>query len=224
MLPTDEQVDEIFAEVKTLCTKNNVGFGWIDHCIFTSNITSVLASRLNLDERLARLGGLFHDVGRCLQTDNIRGWRFHEIAGYKFMMEKGYPELARFCITHGIVDKSVLGMNEDKHFCDIDKSDVDLYINYMKNTPFNDYDKLIQLADNLAVRDGYVTLEQRVIDLMKRRDCNGPYWIYFFDLVLKLKDEIEEKINAYVYDIVPQFYEYSLKFKYDNQNTPGNKK
>lgn len=216
MLPTDEQVEHLFTEVKQLCAKNNITLGWIDHSVFVSNIASILASKLNLDERLARLGGLLHDIGRGLQPHNQIGWNFHEIAGYKFLLSKGYTELARFCITHGFIKVSSI-QYDDNHFRGIDKPDIDLYTNFVNTVEINEYDKIIQLADSIAVRDGYVTLEQRTIDLIHRYPQNKEGWILALDEALQLKKYFDEKLGCSVYNVIPQFFEYSLNFKYDSK-------
>ncbi|MGN0929565.1 MAG: HDIG domain-containing metalloprotein [Alphaproteobacteria bacterium] len=216
MLPTDEQVEDIFTEVKQLCKDNNITLGWIDHSYYVANIASMLAKKLNMDERYAYLGGLFHDIGRCFDNNPKFGVHFHEVEGFKFLTSKGYPELARFCITHGFIDKSYIDENASL-FYGVSENDRAFYFDFVNNVSINEYDRLVELADNLAVKEGYVTLEQRLIDLMKRHKYGTVnYWLSKFDEVLELKEYFDAKLNTSVYKIIPNFIDESLKFKYSN--------
>lgn len=216
MLPTDEQVDDLLSEVREICKKNNITLGWIDHSYYVANIASSIAKKLNMDERFAYIAGLFHDIGRCLEPKSKVGVHFHEIQGFKFLISKGYPDFARFCITHGFVDKTNV-IDDSYLFNGIDENDRKFYFDFVNNTPLNDYDKLIELSDNLGVKEGYVTLEQRMIDLMKRHKYGTvDYWLSKFDEVAELKEYFEAKLGTSVYNAVPNFLDESLKFKYGN--------
>ncbi|MBD5397944.1 HDIG domain-containing protein [bacterium] len=216
MLPTDKQVEELFTEATQLCKNNNITLGWINHSYYVANIASSIAKKLNMDERYAYLGGLFHDIGRCLEINSEFGVHFHEIEGFKLLTSKGYTELARFCITHGFIDK--LDIKENSYlFNGINKDDKHFYFDFINNLSINEYDRLVELADNLAVKEGYVTLEQRLVDLMKRHKYGTVnYWLSKFDEVAKLKEYFDEKLGMSVYAVVPNFINESLKFKYSN--------
>lgn len=212
-LPTDKEIDLLLVEIKNNCAKNNINLGWLTHSFYVANIARAIATKVNLDTNLAYTGGLFHDVGRCLQSSNCEPNLFHEVYGYKFMMEHGYPELARFCITHASINKEKIlnyyRTNKDK----FKKSDVEFFITTLSQMTFNEYDKIIQLSDNLAVKEGYVFLEQRIIDIIKRRG-NAEYFIDYFDDIFNLKKYFENKIGQSIYKLIPDFIDKSLSFDY----------
>ena len=77
-------------------------------------------------------------------------------------MEKGWNEVARICMTH-----SYLLMQ--KEFDHEPESENEKAIkDYIMNCESDDYDKLIQLCDSLAVDYGFVILEKRFVDVTRR--------------------------------------------------------
>ena len=215
LFPNESEINSLIKEAKTICKRNNITLGWIDHSYYVANIASSIAKKLNMDEKFAYTAGLFHDIGRCFEPKTKVGIHFHEIEGFKFLTSKGYPDLARFCITHGFIGK--LNMKKNTHlFNGVNDNDRNFYFDFIKNISINEYDKLIELSDNLAVKEGYITLEQRLIDLMKRHKYGSKtYWLSKFDEVVKLKEYFDEKLGKSVYKVIPNFIDESLKFKYN---------
>ena len=58
-----------------------------------------------VDRRLIKVGTHCHDIGRMvsgsLGSKTLKPAIYHLYEGYKIMKQKGYPVLARICITHG---------------------------------------------------------------------------------------------------------------------------
>lgn len=74
---------------------------WVKHCIYVGIGAGRIAERLNLDSDYAQALGYIHDIGRKISHPN------HTIIGYKYMIENGYPEEARSCLTHSFIDNNI---------------------------------------------------------------------------------------------------------------------
>jgi uncharacterized protein len=72
----------------------------IKHCILVSKKAVEIARKLKkrgieVDVKLVKLGGLLHDIGRCVTNDVTHGYE-----GGKILRNLGYPKLARIAETH----------------------------------------------------------------------------------------------------------------------------
>lgn len=58
-----------------------------------------------VDRKLIKIGVYCHDIGRMVVgskgSKELKPAIFHLYEGYRIMKQKGYPQLARICITHG---------------------------------------------------------------------------------------------------------------------------
>ena len=59
---------------------------WVKHCIYVGLGAGRIASKLGIDSDYATALGYVHDIGRKISHPN------HTIAGYKYMIDEGYPE------------------------------------------------------------------------------------------------------------------------------------
>ena len=209
------KIKSIFDWATDLATKNNVGTGWADHSIYVADLAKSIATHANMDAEFAYDAGLLHDIGRCHPGSYGKGTPpvIHSISGYRKLMDEDLPRHAKICLTHNLysgeyVEELTEGLSpEDKEF----------YKNFIQNTQFDDYDKLIALADSLAVKEGYVTLEQRTIDIMFRYGYRES-WIEGFKPKYRLKKYFDQKCGKSVYDLLPNFMASSLNFNYECLN------
>lgn len=76
------------------------------------------------------------------------------------------------------------------------------YEKYFNEVEYNDYDKLIQLCDALALHNGFTLIEKRLIDVALRHgvnEYNVPKWKAF----MELKKYFEGKMGKSVYSVLP---------------------
>jgi len=66
----------------------------------------------------------------------------------------------------------------------------------------DDYDKLIQLCDSLAVDYGFVILEKRFVDVTRRYGIMEGY-IKGWEVAFEIKEYFEEKMGCSIYDVLP---------------------
>ena len=196
MLPT---VDEALNELK-LAEEMNPG-PWVGHSVNVGIAARNIAEKVSwLDPEKAYIVGLLHDIGRRVGIVDIPT---HVYAGYRYCTGKGWDEAARVCMTH-----SYLRMQEE--FSDDPESEQEKAIRaYIMNCRADDYDRLIQLCDSLAVDYGFVILEKRFVDVTRRYGIMEGY-IKGWDIAFSIKEYFEKEMGCSIYDVLPDVGRTSL--------------
>ncbi len=182
--------------------KQNPG-KWVDHSRFVALACKNIAARceaISADE--AYCFGLLHDIGRYAGLSSER----HLIDGYRFCMERGWEKAAQICISHGF-------MIQDIHTSigtfDVSREDYLFLERFLTNAVYDDYDRLVQLCDALALPTGFCLLEKRFVDVTIRYGVH-PHTVDRWKKVLEMKADFEKKINGSVYDLLPGVIENSF--------------
>ena len=127
----------------------------------------------------------------------------HIIDGYNFMMEKGYDDVARICMTHSF-PVQVMESAAGKWDCTPDE--YDFVVNYLSQIEYNLYDKLFQLCDALALPEGCCLLEKRFVDVVLRHGFND-FTLKRWRATFALKEEFEQEIGCSIYELLPNVAE-----------------
>ena len=169
---------------------------WIKHSINTAHACGFIAERCaNLDPGKAYILGLMHDIGRRVGICQER----HMVAGYQFCMDRGWDDQARICISHSFMIQDI-GTNLGKW--DVSPEEYRLVERFLETAVYDDYDRLVQLCDSLAVATGFCLLEKRFVDVSLRYGVNDRV-VDRWKAVFALKDYFETMIGCTVYDILP---------------------
>ena len=165
---------------------------WGNHSRIAARCAESIAAAAGMDREKAYVLGLLHDIGRKFGVKHLA----HVLDGYNYMMELGYPDVARICLTHS--------------FC---KPDISVYIGnfdiprkgqehlqaMLRSLEFDDYDRLIQLCDCLAGSEGVMDMEERMLDVKCRY---GSYPQAKWDNNMELKSYFEAKCGRDIYEVV----------------------
>ncbi len=182
--------------------KMNPGL-WIDHSKVVASCSRAIAEKCkNLDSNKAYVFGLLHDIGRREGVTDMR----HIIDGYKFMMKYDYDECARICLTHSFPYKDIRAYNGVN---DCDEIETGFIEKYLSDIQYDDYDRLIQLCDALAMPSGATYIEKRLVDVVLRRGFN-ELTINKWKAFLELKDYFDRKTGTDVYKLVEVSYDSSV--------------
>ncbi|MCC6445643.1 MAG: HD domain-containing protein [Armatimonadetes bacterium] len=184
--------------------KRNPG-PWIAHSRHVAEAAEAIAARHpRMEPEAAYILGCLHDIGR---QDKERGIR-HILTGYRFFRARGYEDAARICLTHSfpIKDASASaspwdGTEEEFRFLE----------DYLARTDYDDYDRLVQLCDALALPTGFCLIEKRLVDVALRYGFNGltlPKWKATFEL----QREFEAAIGRSIYSVLPGVVENTFGF------------
>ncbi len=167
---------------------------WVKHSVNVGIAARNIARKIpGMNPEKAYTVGLLHDIGRRVGIVDIPT---HVYEGYRYCMEKGWDEAARICMTH-----SYLRMREE--FGYEPDSDHEKKIKaYIMACEVDDYDRLIQLCDSLAVDYGFVILEKRFVDVTRRYGIMEGY-IKGWETAFAVKEAFERRMGCSVYDVLP---------------------
>lgn len=164
---------------------------WYEHSLVVGRVSGKIAEALNLDSDKAMAFGYIHDIGRRVGRCGLK----HIYEGYKYLNDLGYTEAARICLTHSFFEEKIEDVIGK---WDISKEKKAVVEDYIINTKFDIYDKIVQLADSISLPTGITTLERRMTDVFFRYGFNDKTE-YNFKIRLELQDEIEEMLGYPLY-------------------------
>ena len=188
MLPTREEAEKLLKEAEQC----NPG-PWGNHSRVAADCAEKIASHIpGMNSDKAYILGLLHDIGRKFGVKHLG----HVYDGYIYMLELGYDEVARICLTHSfsIPDISVYIGNFD-----ITQEEQKILEQALSITQFDEYDKLIQLCDSLATAEGVVDIEVRMNDVKSRY---GTYPQEKWDTNIGLLKYFSEIVGMDLYQLV----------------------
>ena len=170
---------------------------WKNHSLTAAHCAKTIAERLkmrgnDIDPEKACILSMLHDIGR---REGVT-WLAHTIDGYDYLMSLGYDEPARICLTHSFPEKDV-NTYIGRH--DISAEDEQRLVTLLQSFDYDDYDRLIQLCDSIAMPDGPASIIERMTDVKNRY---GHYPQSKWDKNLELKRYFEDKMGCRVEEAV----------------------
>jgi hypothetical protein len=118
-------------------------------------------------------------------------------------MSKGWEDAARICMTHSFMIQNI---EADVGVWDVSDDDYAFMKNYIETIEYDDYDKLFQLCDSLALANGFCLLEKRFVDVHRRYGVD-EYTVPRWNAVFQMKEYFEEKMGCSIYDVLPNVKE-----------------
>lgn len=181
---------------------------WIEHSRRVAEAAQRIAERVpGMDGDAAYILGLLHDMGR---REGVTGMR-HVLDGYRYLSALGYEGAARINMTHSFANGDIREV-----FGEWDCSDEELAFieGYLTRIEFDDYDRLIQLCDSLAMADGFVLMEKRMLDVAIRYGADvgvSAYSIRKWRKTFEVRADFERRMGCSVYDLLPGVVENTFK-------------
>jgi hypothetical protein len=157
-----------------------------------------------LDPGAAFVLGCLHDIGRRAGITEMR----HVIDGSNFLLERGFDDAARICLTHSF---PILNVEAAFGGWGCTKEEYCFVRTYLEEIELNEYGRLIQLGDALAMPTGFVIVEKRFVDVALRYGLN-EYSLSGWQAYLKILQHFEHPIGCPVYSILPGIIENSVGF------------
>lgn len=183
------EAEKILAEAETL----NPG-EWVLHSKVAAQCAKTIAQHcVGIDVDTAYIFALLHDIGRRVGVCDVR----HVYEGYMYMMGKGYPDVAKICLTHTFPFPDIQKISGQR---DLSLDELDFLQKELNKIEYDDYDRLVQLCDAIAYNEGPCTVEKRLLDVAIRRGIND-YTIEKWKAFLNLRDYFNEKIGGNIYDL-----------------------
>ncbi len=178
---------------------------WVGHSRYVARAAQAIASRIPaLDSQTAYILGLLHDIGRQFGHSGMR----HILDGYILLKEQGFEDAARICLTHSFPIQQVEAV-AGRWDCPPEQNE--FVREYLASIEYNDYDRLIQLCDALALPNGFCLMEKRLMDVALRHGLN-EYSLPRWQAYLRLKADFEARIGGSVYRLLPGVVENTFGF------------
>ena len=185
--PQRSEALEILSEAEKL----NPG-PWVEHSKNVARCAETIANECeDLDGEKAYILGLLHDVGRRAG----KGQLMHVYYGWRYMLELGYPDVAKVCLSHSY---NTHDMKDDMAVCDISDEQYNELVNALKTCVYDEYDMLIQFCDSIAMAEGVVDICERMSDIKRRY---GSYPQPKWDRNIELLEYFSKKVDGNIYDI-----------------------
>jgi hypothetical protein len=167
---------------------------WREHSKNVAYAARTISDRIDgMDPSKAYSLGLLHDIGRIRGIKQMK----HVFDGYSYLSELGYDENAKICLTHSFPlrnVKSYSGSND----CTLEETS--FITDYLNNCEYDEYDKLIQLCDAIALPDTICILEKRLLDVAIRNGIN-EYSVEKWKAFLNLKTYFDDQLGLDLYGL-----------------------
>lgn len=175
---------------------------WAQHSVYTAQAAKLIAENCEeLNPEVAYVLGLLHDIGRRNGLTNGLTTIGHMLNGYSYSKQLGYNLLAKICITHSCPSNSINDIEEVVNkSCSVEE--YKFVYDFFDRVELNDYDKLIQLCDALALPNGFTLIEKRLVDVALRHGVN-EYIVPKWKAYIKLKTYFEKKTKKSIYTMLP---------------------
>ncbi len=199
---TREEAKKIFEEI--IQVRNNSLYSFSEnmennfrkHSQIVGSIAEEIAKKtMYLNSEKAYILGLLHDCGRIKdeQAENT----FHGWIGYLYMNEKNLTEIARISITHCFYYKDF-----DMSLYPQNKKQLEHAKNYLKDVEYDDYDKLLQLADMLNDMGKTCSIEYRFESISKRYNIPQNKLISQIKKLNEIKTYFDKKCKENIYEFL----------------------
>lgn len=177
---------------------------WVAHSRYVAKACESIARRCpRLDAEQAYLYGLLHDIGRHAGVSSEK----HLLDGYRYCVARGWPKAAQICITHAF-------MIQDIHTSigtfDVSEEEYRFMADFVANAVYDDYDRLVQLCDALALPTGFCLLEKRFVDVALRYGMH-PATLDRWQKTLQIKADFERQMGCCIYDLLDGVVENSFR-------------
>lgn len=177
---------------------------WEAHSRYVAAACQNIAERCaGMDAGEAYVLGLLHDIGRYAGVSSER----HLIDGYRYCISRGWEKAAQVCISHAFMIQDI---ETSIGTFDVTGEDYAFMRDFVARAEYDDYDRLVQLCDSLALPSGFCVLEKRFVDVTLRYGFH-PATLDRWRRILDLKAYFEGKIGGPVYGLLPGVAENSLR-------------
>ena len=198
--PTREEAVDLWEEgIHDRCLKS-YGFPFEDEYRFhtqgVARAAEAIAAHIpGMNSEKAFVLGLLHDYGKKI-NERMEG-RFHGREGYEKMLELGYPEVAKICLTHTFPKKNF----EDGEFSYPEDWQIWCH-KTLANIEYDDYDYLIGLCDKFFEGMSMVSIENRIKGIVRRYQLSPKQEDILLKDALRLKAYFDKKTGCDIYDIL----------------------
>ena len=180
-------------------SKINIIFEHGVHIFNVAKIAESIAAQTkgHLDADTAYCLGLLHDIGRI--KDETITHVPHGVEGFNYLNKIGYPDIAPICLTHNFIDKNIQAEDFPTYSPHIFAQTKE----FLNNIEYNDYDRIIQVADLFSRGKEIMSIQQRL-------DKNKSFYhipkLSYEDKAFQLRDYLDNKYNIDIEQTVADLF------------------
>ena len=173
---------------------------WVQHSRYVGEAAALIAGQCDgMDAEKAYVLGLLHDIGRRVGKTNMR----HILDGYTYAMENGFEAVGKICITHSFPTGDT---QEAFGVWDCSEQEFVFVQEFLRSTEYDDYDRLMQLCDAVALPEGFVLMEKRMVDVALRHGTHA-HIVGKWKATFQIKDAFEARMGRTIYSLFPHVVE-----------------
>lgn len=150
---------------------------------------------LNPDK--AYIMGLLHDYGQAAEVGDKH--YFHGLIGYQQLLAMGYDEAARAALVHSFFENEEI---TPESYHSYDRQSIIKCAEILRLRPFDDYDRLVHLADLTATGSKATTIERRFEYLAVQYKINEKMIAQKFLMACQLKAYFDKLCKRNIYDVL----------------------
>lgn len=194
-LPTLSEAEALLDEAAS----QNPG-PWVAHSRYAAQAARLIAAQAApLVAESAYICGLLHDIGRRNGPSDMR----HILDGYHFLQTLGFSDAARISLTHSFpIQEALSGSGK----WDCSPEELRFVQEKLAGIEYDDYDRLIQLCDALALPSGFCLIEKRFVDVSLRHGFN-EYTLAKWQAWLGLLQRFSAATGGPLYRLLPGIVE-----------------
>lgn len=166
------------------------------HTKKVAEIASLIASKCGMNIEKAYVFGLLHDYGK--HVDERQTGKFHGLEGYREMLKKGYPEVAKICLSHCFPQRDF----DIGNYPAYSRKDLEESKKILSLAEYNDYDRLIQFSDMFPEGMSVVTIEERISAIKKRYRLSEEEIKDISENALRLKKYFSGLCHCDIYELI----------------------
>ena len=171
---------------------------YLKHVNRSAAIARMIATQIpDMDPEKIYVSALLHDIGRL---EEARTGSFHGIIGYNWLKEKD-----EFAARTALIHMFPLNRLPNREKCQSlglsVSQEYGFIADYLKNTKMTEADGLIQLADSLTNKNGFVRLKDRFEEYERRHHVKLPIEVIFPRYMLKA--HFDNRLGYSIYDLLP---------------------
>lgn len=134
---------------------------WKKHSLQVAHGSEILAESLSLSKEEAFVNGLLHDIGKAINPNPKK----HAIAGYELLKKETFLSAAQTALTHDFPEKNLQFSLDDGL---IDDNEMERLQKIFAKIDYRLIDKIVQIIDVIAMPDGFVLMEKRMLNAVMR--------------------------------------------------------
>lgn len=198
-LPTKEEAHKILMDMGQELQALNIHYmqSFGHYLRVAKNAFGIAEILKHLDADKAYIMGLLHDYGQIDEAMDKKN--FHGLSGYKRLMAMGYDEAARAALVHSFFEKEKITPERYESY---NKEAIIKCAELLEKTPFDDYDRLVHMADLMAVGPHAVTVDARFDYLAVAYDIDDELLKDKYALAMDLKKYFDDLCGQDIYDIL----------------------